>query len=83
MRTQQILTQRGVEVARPKAKRYGRPDGSVPGLRLIILSQRREDLCAVCAHQRPAGQFRIGSAAVLTLANARAEARRSWRDCRG
>ena len=31
-----ILTQRGVEAARPKAKRYGRPDGLVPGHRLIV-----------------------------------------------
>ena len=36
MRTQQVLTQRGVEAAKPKAKRYGKPDGTVPGLRLVV-----------------------------------------------
>ena len=71
-----VLTQRGVEAARPKADRYGIPDGLVPGLQLIVHAERHEERTGYRPHQRPAGPFTIGNAAVLTLAEARAKGKR-------
>ncbi len=76
MRTQQILTQRGVETAKPKAGRYGKPDGTIPGLRLLVFPGGEKSYALFTRVNGRQINFKIGSAAVLSLANARKEARR-------
>jgi integrase len=70
-----ILTQRGVEAAKPKADRYGIPDGLVPGLRLIIESSGFKSYRLPTRVNGTLVNFKIGSATVLTLADARAKAK--------
>jgi integrase len=75
MRTQAILTQRGVEAARPKASRYGRRDGTVPGLRLIVHPAGEKTFALFTRVNDRLTNFKIGSAATLSLAKARELAR--------
>jgi hypothetical protein len=71
-----ILTQRGVEAAKPTDKRYGKPDGLVPGHRLIIHPSGEKTYALFARVNGKLVNHRIGSAAVLTLQKARAEAKR-------
>jgi len=71
-----ILTQRGVETAKPKAERYGKPDGLVPGLQLIVQPSGAKTFRLIPRVNGKQVNITIGSATVLTLAEARAEAKR-------
>ncbi len=70
-----ILTQRGVETAKPKAKRYGRPDGLVPGMQLVVQPSGSKSYTLFTRINGTLINIRLGSAGVLTLAQAREEAR--------
>lgn len=70
-----ILTQRGVEAAKPRDKRYGKPDGLVPGHRLIVHPSGEKTYALFARVNGKLVNHRIGSAAVLTLKRARAEAK--------
>ena len=83
MRTQQVLTQRGVEAAKPKAKRYGKPDGTVPGLRLVVHPGGEKTYALFTRVNGRLINHKIGSAAVLELAQARKEARRKLSEISG
>ena len=75
MRTQQVLTQRGVESAKPKAARYGKRDGVVPGLRLLVFPAGEKTFALFTRVNDRLVNFKIGSASTLTLAKARELAR--------
>ena len=83
MRTQLVLTQRGVEAAKPKAKRYGKPDGTVPGLRLVIFPSGEKTYALFTRINGRLINHKIGSATVLGLASARKEARRKLEEISG
>src|SRR5262245_29672728 len=72
-----VLTQRGVEAAKPSAKRYGKRDGLVPGLQLTV---QPSGVKSYTLFARVEGgkqvKLTIGAASVLSLAQARQEARR-------
>ena len=70
------LTQRGVDAARPKDKRYGRADGLVPGHRLIVFPSGAKSYALFARVHGELINLKIGNAAVLSLAQAREEARR-------
>ena len=70
------LTQRSVEAAKPKAERYGRPDGLVPGLQLIVQPSGAKTYRLIPRVNGKQINLTIGNAAVLKLAEARDEARR-------
>ena len=70
-----ILTQRGVETAKPKAKRYGRPDGLVPGMQLVVQPSGSKSYALFTRINGKLINVRLGPAGVLTLAQAREEAR--------
>ena len=72
-----VLTQRGVESAKPKAERYGKPDGLVPGLQLIVQPSGAKTYRLIARVNGKQVNITIGGATVLTLAEARAEAKRS------
>jgi integrase len=71
MRTQAILTQRGVESAKPKTARYGKRDGIVPGLRLIVHPAGEKTFALFTRVNDRLTNFKIGSASTLSLAEAR------------
>src|SRR6476619_4605056 len=71
MRTQAILTQRGVESAKPKTARYGKRDGIVPGLRLIVHPAGEKTFALFTRVNDRMTNFKIGSASTLSLAEAR------------
>ena len=71
-----VLTQRGVEAARPKAERYGRNDGIVPGLRLIVQPSGTKTFALFARVNGRLVNTRIGDATVLSLAGARQQAKR-------
>ena len=80
MRARQVLTQRGVEAAKPQAKRYARPDGTVPGLRLIVHPGGAKVFSlATRVNGRPIN-VKIGDVPTLTLAEARKLARDKLRE---
>ena len=83
MRTQLVLTQRGVEAAKPKAKRYGKPDGTVPGLRLVVFPSGEKTYALFTRVNGRLINHKIGSATVLGLASARKEARRKLEEISG
>jgi integrase len=70
-----VLTQRGVETAKPKAKRYGKPDGLVPGMQLIVQTSGAKSYTLFARLNGKQINIRLGPAGVLTLAQARDEAR--------
>jgi integrase len=71
-----ILTQRGFDAARPKAKRYGIRDGLVPGLQLIVHPSGQKTYALFTRINGKLINLKIGNAAALTLAQAREQARR-------
>ena len=71
-----VLTQRAVEAARPKAKRYGKADGIIPGLQLVLYPSGGKTVALFTRIYGRQVKFTLGSATVLTLAQARAEAKR-------
>jgi integrase len=71
-----ILTQRSVDAGRPKAKRYGKPDGLVPGHRLIVHPSGQKTYALFTRFNGELINLKVGSAAVMTLGEARTEARR-------
>jgi hypothetical protein len=70
-----ILTQRGVDSAQPRAKRYGVRDGITPGLRLIVHPGGQKTFALFARVNGRLVNTKIGSAAVLNLAAARAKGR--------
>jgi integrase len=71
-----ILTQRGIDAAKPKAtKRYGIRDGLVPGLQLIVHPSGQKTYALFTRINGKLINLKIGNAAALTLAQAREEAR--------
>ena len=70
-----VLTQRGVESAKPKPGRYGRNDGIVPGLRLIVYPTGAKSFALFARVNGRLINHRIGDAAVLSLKQARDNAK--------
>ena len=70
-----ILTQRSVDAAKPRAKRYGVRDGLIPGLRLIVHPSGQKTFALFARVNGRLVNTKIGSAAVLNLAAARAKGR--------
>ena len=71
-----ILTQRAVEAARPKADRYGKPDGLVPGQQLVVHPGGKKSYRLLARINGGQVNFPIGDATVLSLAQARTEGKR-------
>ena len=71
-----ILTQRGVETARPRAKRYGVRDQLIPGLRLIVQPSGARSYALFARSNGRLLNLKVGNAALISLAAAREEARR-------
>jgi integrase len=71
-----ILTQRSVDAAKPRAERYGLPDGLIPGLQLIVQPSGFKSYALYARIGGKQEKLTLRSAAVLTLAEAREEARR-------
>jgi hypothetical protein len=71
-----VLTQRSVEAAKPKAKRYDKRDGLIPGLRLVIQPSGTKTFRLIARINGKQENLTIGQAGVLSLAQAREEARR-------
>ena len=71
-----VLTQRGVESAKPRPGRYGRNDGIVPGLRLIVYPSGLKSFALFTRVNGRLINHRIGDATVLSLAQARDNAKR-------
>ena len=71
-----VLTQRGVESAKPMAERYGKADGLVPGLQLVVQPSGVKTFRLIPRINGKQVNITIGSAKVLTLAEAREEAKR-------
>ena len=74
-RAKKILTQRSVETAKPKAKRYGKPDGLIPGMQLIVQPSGAKSYVLFARLKGKQINVRLGPAGVLTLAQARDLAR--------
>jgi integrase len=70
-----ILTQRGVEAAKPQTKRYGKPDGLIPGMQLIVQPSGAKSFALLARLGGKLINVRLGPTGVLTLAQAREEAR--------
>jgi integrase len=70
-----VLTQRAVEAAKPKTKRYGKPDGVVPGMQLVVHPSGQKSFTLFARIGGKQINVRLGPAGVLTLAQARDEAR--------
>ena len=70
-----VLTQRAVEAAKPKPKRYGLPDGIVPGLRLIVYPTGKKVYYLWVRIHGKQDPLSVGDAALTTLAEARAKAK--------
>jgi integrase len=70
-----VLTQRAVDAARPRAKRYGRPDGLVPGLSLIIQPSGFKSYSLFTRVGNEQVKLLVGNARILSLAQARDHAR--------
>ena len=68
-----VLTQRGVETAQPKAIRYGKPDGLVPGLQLIVQPSGAKTYRLLVRIHGKQVNLTIGDASLMTLAEARAK----------
>ena len=71
-----VLTQRGVESAKPRPGRYGRNDGIVPGLRLIVYPTGAKAFALFTRVNGRLINHRIGDATILSLAQARDNAKR-------
>ena len=70
-----VLTQRGVESAKPRPGRYGRNDGIVPGLRLIVYPSGLKSFALFTRVNGRLINHRIGDATMLSLAQARDNAK--------
>ena len=70
-----MLTQRTVESAKPKAKRYGISDGLVPGHRLIVFPSGEKTYALFTHIHGKLVNLKNGNTAVLGLAKAREAAR--------
>jgi integrase len=71
-----VLTPRAIEAAKPRAARYGKADGLVPGLRVIVHPSGAKVFALFTRVNGRLVNFKLGSATVLSLAQAREEARR-------
>ena len=71
-----ILTQRAVEAAKPKADRFGKPDGLVPGQQLVVHPGGKKSYRLLARINGGQVNFPIGDATVLSLAQARTEGKR-------
>jgi integrase len=70
-----ILTQRAVDAAKPRAKRYGRPDGLIPGLQFIVQPSGFKSYALYARINGAQAKLQVGNASILTLAQARDQAR--------
>jgi integrase len=70
------LTQAGLDAAKPKRSRYDMPDGLVPGLQFAIHPTGRKTSRLLSRVHGKLKSFPIGDVALMTLAEARAKARR-------
>lgn len=66
-----VLSQRAVETAKPKAKRYGKPDGITPNQQLIVHPSGEKSYAILPRIHGKQVKITIGNATVLTLAEAR------------
>ena len=66
-----VLSQRAVETAKPKAKRYGKPDGIIPNQQLIVHPSGEKSYAILPRIHGKQVKITIGNATVLTLAEAR------------
>ncbi len=71
-----VLTQRRIDTVKPSAKRYSLPDGLIPSLNLIVHPTGAKSYRAFPYLAGKQINLTIGNAALMTLAQARAEARR-------
>jgi integrase len=71
-----ILTQRAVESAKPKAKRYPIADGLVPNQQLLVHPSGEKSYAISPRLHGKTIKITIGDASVLSLAQARAEGKR-------
>ena len=71
-----VLTQRGVEAAKPTPRRFGKNDGIVPGLRLIVYPTGHKAFALFTRVNGRLINHHVGDAAVLSLAQARDNAKR-------
>ena len=70
-----VLTQREVETAKPKLKRYPLRDGIVPGMRLIVYPTGKKGYWLWTRVLGKLIPIEIGDASLMTLGDARAKAR--------
>ena len=70
-----VLTQREVETAKPKPKRYGLRDGIVPGMRLIVHPTGKKGYWLWTRVHGKLVPLEVGDALLMTLAEARAKAK--------
>src|SRR4051812_19820628 len=66
-----VLTQRAVETAKPKQKRYGKPDGIVSGQRLLVQPSGEKSYVILPRIHGKQVTITLGNAALLSLADAR------------
>jgi integrase len=71
-----VLTQRGVETIKPRSDRFGKADGLIPGLQLLVHPSGRKSFALFPRVHGKQIKITIGDAAVLTLAQAREKAKR-------
>ena len=70
-----VLTQRGLEAAKPKPGRYDLPDGIVPGLQFAIHPSGKKTGRLLARIHGKQKSFPIGDLSLMTLADARAKAK--------
>jgi integrase len=70
-----ILTQRAIESAKPKPTRYGRPDGLIPGLQLVVQPSGAKTFRLLVRVHGKQINFTIGNADLMSLGEARTKAR--------
>ena len=74
------LTQRGLESLKPKDKRYGKPDGTVPGLQHIVHPTGARSAVLLPRINGKQVSIAIEGAALMTLAEIRAKAKDKLRE---
>jgi integrase len=70
-----ILTQRAVDAAKSKVKRYPKADGIVPGLQIIVHPTGKKTYKLSARVHGKLVSFTIGDASLMSLADARANAK--------
>jgi integrase len=68
-----VLTQRAVDAAKPKAKRYGKPDGIIPGQRLLVHPTGEKSYVILPRIHGKQVSITIGDDSLMELAEGRAK----------